>query len=105
LSDDKPPPGRDYAILGPPTGDGGIHMIRHREDHTFESGVLRPVQEGKPISGEIIRLIPNEGEPGYDVETIYSPVSGGPAMVNSKPFREGWDRIFEKKDQKAEDLN
>lgn len=93
--------GEDFAVLGPPADGGGQYVLRHLSDCSWQAGVLRPLEDGKPVHGEIVCLRPREdGGPGYAVESVNAggKTSGsGPAMVNSKAFRDGWDGIFGKK--------
>lgn len=100
-----PAASNDVVLLGPPTADGaGVHVIRAREEG-IETGELRALQEGRPITGEIVTLKPRKENPRIcDVADSYSPSSGsrgaqgaghkGPARVASKAYREGWDEIF-----------
>ncbi len=92
-------------LLGPPTADGaGVHVIRAREER-IEAGELRPLQEGKPIAGEIVTLKPRDANPRVcDVTESYAPAGmqstslplghKGPAKVATDAYREGWDEIF-----------
>ena len=97
----------DVVILGPPTADGaGLHVIRARSDvgtHRIETGELRPLQEGRPIVGEIVTLKPREANPQLcDVTDSFAPSAPhkaqlghkGPAKVATQAYREGWDEIF-----------
>ena len=87
--------GSDIALLGPPAEDGGIHVLRHRPDHSIETGVLKPLRDGHPLYGEIVQMTPREDGLGYDVVPIEIP-GQGPAMVNNKAYRDGWDTVFNK---------
>jgi hypothetical protein len=90
------PKGQDFAIpLGPAEG-GGIRIIRHHSDHSISTGVCRPLEEGKPFQGEVVRMSRNEDGPGIKMESVYKPEAGGPAKVNSPSFKSGWDRIWKK---------
>ena len=90
-------------LLGPPTADGaGVHVIRARDEH-IETGELRALQEGRPITGEVVTLKPRKENPHIcDVADSYAPHAAGaaeaghkgPARVTSKAYREGWDEIF-----------
>jgi hypothetical protein len=92
-------PAKDVVLLGPPTADGaGVHVIRAREER-IETGELRAIQEGKPITGEIVTLAPRKDNPRVcDVKDSYRPPAmsshKGPAKVASEAYREGWDSIF-----------
>lgn len=113
MSDDAKPaeaPAADVVVLGPPTADGtGVHVIRAR-DEKLEAGELRVMQEGRPISGEVLTLKPRKENPRVcDVADSYRPPPGaiaraseppphkGPARVATKAYRDGWDEIFGQK--------
>jgi hypothetical protein len=83
------------VILGPPTGDGGVCAVNHRPDHTITTGVLRSLEDGRPLDGDVVRLTPREGGIGYNKEVLYS--RSGPAMVNSREYLDGWESVFGKK--------
>lgn len=107
MSDVPEKPKADVVLLGPPTADGeGLRVLRAREDR-IESGEVRPVKDGAPIHGEIVKLTPREGAPQVcDVEVTYSakkaptatltPRGKGPAQVANRGYRDGWDEIFGK---------
>jgi hypothetical protein len=106
-------PAEDVVLIGPPTADGaGVHVLRAREER-IEAGELRGIQEGKPITGEIVTLQPREDNPRVcDVKQSYAPPTTaslplghkGPANVASEAYREGWDEIFGAKPP-SRDLN
>ena len=100
----------DVVLLGPPTADGaGVHVLRAR-DERIEAGELRALQEGRPITGEIVTLKPRGSNPHIcDVMDSYVPSGSassapqaslaqlghkGPAKVATDAYREGWDEIF-----------
>lgn len=89
----------DVAFLGPPAPGGGVHVLRHRSDHSMETGVLRPLEDGRPIHGEIVQIRKRENGPGFDVLPPEDALAGqgGPPMVNSQAYKDGWDTIFGKK--------
>lgn len=90
---------QDVVVLGPPTSDGnGVHVLRAR-DERIEAGELRNIEEGKPITGEIVTLAPRKDNPRIcDVRDAYAPPSSGskkgPAQVASKAYRDNWDEVF-----------
>ncbi len=103
-------PATDVVLLGPPTADGaGVHVLRAR-DERIEAGELRALQEGRPITGEIVTLKPRGSNPHIcDVMDSYVPSGSassapqaslaqlghkGPAKVATDAYREGWDEIF-----------
>ena len=93
----------DVVLLGPPTADGGgVHVLRAREEK-IETGELRALQEGRPITGEVVTLTPRKDNPRVcDVTDSYRPPTTamahkGPANVATDAYRDGWDEVFGKK--------
>lgn len=95
---------RDQLLVcGPTAEQDGYHVLRKRNQH-IEWGKLQPLREGRPISGEVIRLSqPGTGQaahgPLFDVDVLLPPPAHstthkGPARVTSMPYRSGWDAIF-----------
>ena len=118
--DDKssPPSGKtDVVLLGPPTPDGGgVHVLRAR-DERIEAGELRNLEEGRPITGEVLTLAPRKDNPRVlDVKESYSPNTSsapggalapkakGPAQVATQAYRDNWDEVFARRPRNA-DLN
>lgn len=90
--------GEDFITLGPVLEDGTQPYIRHRADHSIETGVSRIMEEGKPMYGDeksLVRLTPRDPW-SYNVEPLQekSAATSGPAKVATKAYREGWDSIF-----------
>lgn len=77
----------------------GFRVIRKRDD-VIEVGEMRPVQEGKPLTGEVVKLSPRKDhEQIFDVEVLVSKdeVRGalsGPAQVATAAYRSNWEAIF-----------
>lgn len=80
----------------------GFRVVRKREG-VIEIGEIRPVQEGKPLTGEMVKLSPRKDhEQIFDVEVLVSKeqVQGGarghsgPAQVATAAYRSNWDAIF-----------
>jgi hypothetical protein len=99
---DEPPPKSppDVVLLHSATEDGkGARVIRLR-DETIEAGEVRPLEEGKAIAGEVVKLKPREeNQRVCDVEVVQGkpsarPTSKGPAQVASSEYRDNWGRIF-----------
>ena len=107
VAKDKP---TDVVLLGPPTADGGgVHVLRAR-DETVETGELRALQEGRPITGEVVTLSPRQENPRVcDVTDSYCAPSAparalmhkGPANVATDAYRDGWEEVFGKKRSSA----
>jgi hypothetical protein len=91
---------RDRAvILGPVEGDKGLAVLRQRaEGAPVEAGIVKPLEEGRPIAGEVVRLKPTAEDPRVcDVE-VHLDRRGvahkGPARVATNAYRDGWDALF-----------
>jgi hypothetical protein len=97
----------------PPSGDiamvfgkdaNGVHILRRRsEEAPIEAGLLRPMREGKPISGEVVSLTQRQDLPMlYDVRSEFGAptepsdrqTGDGPAQVASDAYRKGWDAVW-----------
>ena len=74
----------------------GLHILRRRsEDGPVEAGVLQPLTEGRPITGEVMSMRPRKDFPFlFDVKTeLESPTATparathGPAQVASNSYR------------------
>jgi hypothetical protein len=104
------PKSPDVVVLGPPTADGGgVHVLRAREQR-LEAGELRSIEEGRPITGEIVTLAPRTDNPRVcDVKDSYLPPrhapvpqkAKGPAQVATKAYRENWDEVFARRPRGA----
>ncbi len=103
VSDDKPaapaPKKTEDVLLVVGESEHGHAVLRKREQ-SIEVGELRPMAEGKPVYGEVVRLKPRADGAGclFDVETIAArPVVAaghGPAQVSNDTYRANWDAIF-----------
>ena len=104
---DKP---RDVLFVHSKSDNGDVNVVRKR-DERIEIGRMRPVVEGKPLSGEVVRLERRaEHERLFDVEVVYDgrateqgggrATSDGPPQVASPAYRENWARIFADGDSK-----
>ena len=78
-------------------------------------GELQPLEEGKPIMGEVVQLHPEEGQRHMRVETVIEDpfkaekekarASGSKTFsFPSKTYQDNWDRIFRRKSEPA-DIN
>lgn len=102
--------GEDIVLVGPRLPSGvGHHVLRKRGDR-IEAGSISPLEEGKPIHGDLVRLEARD-EPGlYDVRVEHAAPKAtprmaphtakrleersGPAQVASDDYRRGWTRLF-----------
>jgi hypothetical protein len=112
-------PGDDLAfVVG--KDEHGLHILRRRSgEGPIEAGVLRPLTEGKPITGEVISLRPRPDLPFmFNVKTELAgpniaagaapdepPATDGPSQVATDSYRKGWEKIFGGKRTTARDLN
>ncbi len=97
-------PARDVVLVGEPKEGGAVDVVRLRQDR-IEAGELRPVEDGKPLYGELVKLSPRGEHPRlFDVDVLAAAPQRqsdaaerghrGPALVNSEAFREGWENVF-----------
>jgi hypothetical protein len=110
----SPKPFKDVAaVCG--KDEHGLHILRRRdEDGPIEAGILQPLEEGKPISGEVISMRRRDDVPFlFDVTTevatssaepASTEPSSGPAQVATESYRRGWDAIWGRR-QRSTALN
>lgn len=102
------PSGEDVVLVHGKTPDGeGLQVLRSRRNR-IEAGTVRPLKEGKPITGELVSLKPRKEMPLLcDVEShLEAPGaaklqqtarSAGPAQVASDDYRKNWDAIWKRR--------
>jgi len=102
----------DVALIHGVTPDGGLQILRARENR-LELGAVRPLREGTPITGEVVKLRPRENCPvvcdvevqlaapqqAHDRQVANAPeeassVRSGPAQVATDEYRKNWDAIW-----------
>lgn len=105
----------DLVLFHSPTESGdGIRVIRKRDD-AVELGELRPMREGQPIHGDVVRLTPREEHallfdcevvvpsprpkeppppPAQEPPEVKQLSHKGPARVTTDAYRGGWEAIF-----------
>jgi hypothetical protein len=94
--------GTDVVLLHSPTEDGGgVRVVRARHGQV-EVGEVRPLAEGKPISGEVVTLQPRPDAPRVcDVNVEYTQKEAratvGPAQVATEAYRDNWEATFRRK--------
>lgn len=89
----------DIALVFDQTDDRqGYQILRRRaEDRPFEIGTIRPLEEGKPIEGEVVTMRRRKDIPVlFDVEVQLPETrrADGPAQVATEDYRRGWDAIW-----------
>ena len=100
----------DVVLVCGRSEESGAYDVLRQRGRQIEAGQMRPVDEGKPIHGELVSLKPREESPAlFDVEVQHdarpSPSTGRPAKVATERYRKGWDSIWEKKKQPNRTLN
>ena len=98
----------DIALIHGRTPDGeGLRVIRKRRER-IELAHVRPLEQGAPITGEVVSLKPRtdfplicdvkvELEAPVAADVATRPAHGGPAQVATDRYRENWDRIWKRK--------
>jgi hypothetical protein len=87
---------RDQINLGPELAPGKRMAIRRRDGQEDEVSLISKMKDGEavPAGAEIIHIKPGDDE-WHDVDVLYR---SGPAQVATPRYREGYDRIFGKKE-------
>jgi hypothetical protein len=123
LADSDTPQKKDLVLVHGATEDGnGVRVLRQREQ-TLEAGEMRPLEEGKPIRGEVVKLTRRPECPVlFDAETQFSTTTlaepkkerkvattyrsrSGPAQVASDSYRKNWDAVWKRRGKKPALLN
>jgi hypothetical protein len=89
----------DVVLVYGRSEDGKAHRVLRQRGSEIEAGTMRPLDEGKPIHGEVVRLTPREESPVlFDVEVQHDarPSTGRPAKVATEEYRKGWESIWAK---------
>jgi hypothetical protein len=102
----KVEPSPDVVLIQGAEPDGnGLRVLRYR-DQRLEAGAVRPLEHGKPIHGELVRLKPRRGLPLVCDVQVEMPAAHaveppearsrtkGPSQVATDRYRKNWDRIW-----------
>lgn len=98
----------DVVLMHSRTDDGeGVRVLRAR-DGKLETGEVRALKEGVPVSGEVVTLTQRKEHPALwdvDVHCRTKPTRShaGPARVSSRAYRDNWDVIFKERAAGQED--
>jgi hypothetical protein len=123
---------KDLLLVKGPTDDGaGVHVVRARPER-LELGTMRPLEDGRPIEGEVVRVNQHPQCPFvYEVETEFSTQTSGdqaatpaadapkvpaakpaapsrtagPPKVASEAYRRNWDAIWNRQSRRRPVLN
>jgi hypothetical protein len=107
------PPAGDIALVWGKDEDG-LHILRRRaENAPVETGLLQPLVEGRPITGELISMRRRSDLPFlFDVKSELPaqneeqrPPGSGPSQVATDSYRKGWDAIWGSRSRPSRDLN
>jgi hypothetical protein len=88
---------RDVVLVYGQSEDGSEYGVLRQRGDAIEAGKMRPLDEGKPIHGEVVRLRPRSESPAlFDVEVQHDARAaiGRPAKVATDRYRKGWDSIW-----------
>lgn len=94
------PDGSDVVLVYGQSEDGRSYGVVRQRNGEIEAGLMRPLDEGKPIHGEVVRLTPRGEAPFlFDVEVQHETrvSKGRPAKVATEQYRKGWESIWAKK--------
>ena len=106
-----PPKTDDVVLIHGVTADGKGFEVLRKQGETVSAGSMRPLEEGKALTGDVVRLKPRRELPLLcDVEVehrVEAPAreTSGPAQVASEGYRSGWDSIWGKRRKQAATLN
>jgi hypothetical protein len=93
-------PDGDVVLVYGRSEDGSGYEVLRQRGEALEVGQMRPLDQGKPIHGEVVRLKPRDDSPvlfDVDVQHDARVSTGRPAKVASEEYRQGWDSIWAKK--------
>jgi hypothetical protein len=98
----------DVVLLYRATPDGRGYDVLRKRGSSLQTGVIRPLEEGKPLQGEVVELVQRGDTQLFDVTVRFSPdappeepapasettARGRPARVASEDYRRNWDTIW-----------
>lgn len=91
---------RDLMLVYARSEDGNQYGVLRQRGAEVQAGLMRPLTEGKPIHGEVVRLRPRDDSPVlFDVEVQHAPgrAAAGPPRVSTESYRKGWESIWASK--------
>jgi hypothetical protein len=94
------PTAEDVVLVCGRSEDGAEYGVLRQRGSDVEAGTLRPLDDGRPIHGEVVSLKPRDESPAlFDVEVQHDAraSTGRPAKVASEQYRKGWESIWAKK--------
>jgi len=94
------PSASDVVLVYGKSDDGTGYDVLRQRGTEVQAGTIRPLADGKPIHGEVVRLAPRAESPLlFDVAVEHgAPAPAGrPAKVATENYRRGWESIWAKK--------
>ena len=90
---------RDEIKIGPEIAPGVSLALRRSPDGTVKEVACQPFREGAPLyeSSEIVTIDREHRDGWRKLTTRYKAAGDGPAQVATPAYRDGYDRIFGKK--------
>lgn len=84
----------------------GLNVLRKRDD-VLETGVIKPLEEGKPIQGEVVQMTQRGSSPLFDIDVQVPDPSPnrkpaslkakGGGQVANETYRKNWDSIWKRR--------
>ncbi len=92
----------DVMLVHSKTADGEGAVVLRKKGEDLSIGEVRPLKEGQPVHGDVVRLEQREEHPAlFDVHTELevgtktpSRAHAGPARVASGQYRAGWESLW-----------
>ena len=90
-------------MFGPSAAGEGFNVLRRRAGSAaIEAATVRPLREGRAITGEVVHLEQRKEAPFlFDCETdeelstvTAARIAAGPPQVATDEYRRGWDAIW-----------
>ncbi len=78
-------------------GPDGVLKVLRKKGNELSAGELRPLEEGKPIAGDVLRLKPRPELPllcDVQEEIALTRRRAGPAQVATERYRSGWENLW-----------
>jgi hypothetical protein len=101
----------DVVLIHGVAEDGSALKVLRARNGGIESGAVKPLEEGKPIHGEVVRLKPRETCPLVCDVTVDVPQpepaalpardKKGPAQVATEAYRANWDAIWSRPEKRS----
>lgn len=96
--------GEDVVLIHGRSEDGALQILRKKGEE-LSAGELRPMEEGKPVQGDILKLKPRREMPlvcDVEEEVKIPKVTGAkkPARVSSDQYRDGWEKLWGRRAQR-----